>query len=436
MEELHERSVDVSAEQAVLGAMMLPGAATPEIVKMLEARDFYKPAHEMIFLKIVEMYSANQPVDAVTLGAALGREFERLGGLPYLHTLMSSVPTSLNGPYYAEIVSKLAEKRRLAEAGTRIRQMGMDTDINDLGDILGKAFETLRAVPSARIGEPEGIPEVLGRVLDNMDNPTEDETYRTGVKSLDSIYRGGAPGRLDVFAARPAVGKSVMAINIINENCVEKSRRTLLFSLEMSAEENTARLLSRRARVNLHRILDPVTHPPEQRDWERIALQVPLISNAPLVIVDTPMNLTQMAAKIREEIRKGLKIVIVDYLQLMPDAGKPESRQVAVSRNIDGLKLLAREYGISVIALAQLNRKSTERMDGVPRISDLRESGAIEQSADTVILIHRPDQEEPESPRAGEADLILAKQRNGPTGIAVCVFQGHYARFVDFAPEN
>jgi replicative DNA helicase len=299
--------------------------------------------------------------------------------------------------------------------------------------VLGKAFEELRAVPGNTLEGPESVADVLGRVLDNMDSPTEAEVYHSGVKALDAIYRGAAPGRLDVFAGRPAQGKSVMAVNFINENCIERGIRTMMFSLEMSAEENIGRLLSRRARVNLHRILDPVTHPLEESDWDRIAPQIPTISAAPLIIVDKPMNLQQMAQRVREEMRNGLKIVIVDYLQLMPDAGKPESRQVAVSRNVDGLKLLAREYGIAVIALAQLNRRSTERIDGVPRMSDLRESGAIEQSADTVVLIHRPDQEEPESPRAGEADLIVAKQRNGPTGIAACVFQGHYARFVDFA---
>lgn len=425
--------MDSAAERAVLGSMLMSARAIGEVVKVVEARDFYHPANETIFSTITELYANNKPVDPITVAAALGKEISKVGGAPYLHQCVGSVPTASNGAHYAGIVADLAVKRRLTSAGLRIQSMGLQTDTTDIAEILGKAFEELRAVPGNSLDGPESISDVLGRVLDGMDNPTDTETYHSGVKALDAIYRGAAPGRLDVVAARPAQGKSVMAINFINENCIDRGIRTMMFSLEMSAEENIGRLLSRRARVNLHRILDTLTHPLDENDWDRIAKHIPAISAAPLIIVDKPLNLQQMAQRVREEIRNGLKLVIVDYLQLMPDAGKPESRQVAVGRNVDGLKLLAREFNVAVVALAQLNRRSTERLDGVPKVSDLRESGAIEQSADTVILIHRPDQEDPESTRAGEADLIVGKQRNGPTGIATCVFQGHYARFVDFA---
>lgn len=424
------------AEQAVLGSMMLSKQAIADVLDVVAPRDFYKPAHEVIFSKAVEMYAANQPVDAVTLSMALGPQLTKLGGAPYLHQCMASVPTAANGPYYAGAVRKLATKRRMVEAGTRIKQMGLETSLDDVPRMLeAAAAELAKAQPEVH-KESGGLAAAVEAVLNEMENPSTATAFHSGLRALDDVYRGAAPGRLDIFAARPGVGKSVLATVLIRSVAIKLGIPTLLFSLEMSEHEIVQRLISAEARVNLHRITDPQQHEPDRGDWDRIAKVMPAISEAPLYIHDRPVGLLDIQRETRRAVQQhGVRLVIVDYLQLMLQPRNAESRQVGVGANADGLKLLGRELDVAVVALSQLNRNPASRSDGVPRLSDLRESGSIEQSADTVILIHRPDMETPESPRAGEADLIVAKQRNGRTGIATVVFQGHYARFSDFAPE-
>lgn len=432
-----ERLCDVSAEQGVLGAMLLAPSAIAEVTEVLSGRDFYKPQHETIFQAIIAMYAANVPVDVITVAAHLSRQGDlgRIGGILYLHTLISAVPSAANGGYYAVIVSEVAVLRRLAEVGARIRQMGLETDASDVSLIVQSAFDELNKVPSEVRAEEDSMAETLERVLDNMENPKDELVYRSGLRALDELYRGGAAGRLDVIAARPGVGKSLLATCMAIETSVRNGIPSIFFSLEMSREEIVQRMIAALAKVNLHRIVDPQVYPPEPGDWAKIAKVTDIISRAPIEIVDRPVGLGDVNRRVRKGVKRGVRQVFVDYLQLMLFPRGVQDRQVAVGMNVDGLKHTSREFGVSMVCLSQLNRNPTTRGDGMPRLSDLRDSGSIEQSADCVIMIHRPDMEDSESPRAGEADLILPKQRNGRTGVATLVFQGHYARFADFAPE-
>lgn len=424
-------------EQATLGSMLLAKNVIGEVLEVVCGRDFYDPKHEVMFEAIIALYAAGEPADAITLAAELMRRGE-IGkiGVPYIHTCIGSTTTGANGAYYAKHVAELAVKRRMVEAGTRIRQMGLATGLDDIPRMLeAAAAELAKAQPRVQ-RDTEGLAQAVESVLEEMENPGTATAFHTGLRALDEVYRGAAPGRLDVFAARPGVGKSVLATVLIRAVALRLGVPTLLFSLEMSAHEIVQRIISAEAKVNLHRITDPLQEPPDQGDWARMAKVMGPISEAPIHIRDHPVGLLEIQRETRRAVQQlGVRLVIVDYLQLMLQPRNAESRQVGVGANADGLKLLGKELDVAVVALSQLNRNPAARGNGVPRLSDLRESGSIEQSADSVILIHRPDMEEPESPRAGEADLIVAKQRNGRTGIATVVFQGHYARFSDFAPE-
>lgn len=428
---------DIPAEQAALGAMLHGGTWIGEVLSVVAPRDFYEARHEALFSVIIEMYTQNRPVDPVTLSGELARrgELNRIGGTPYLFTLSSAPPTPANGSWYAQRVAETAVLRRLITAGNRITQMGYSADLADLAQVQGAAQAELDSVAPPKGAEESTLARQLTDVLDEVENPGTALSYPSGLRALDEVYRGAAPGRVDVIAARPAVGKSVLATNFLRKIGISLGIPLIFFSLEMSTPEILQRVIAAEAKVNLSRVADPARGGPTQDDWARIARVTPAVSAAPLTIYDRPVGLAEIVRETRMAVKRGVKVVIVDYLQLMASPPRAESRQVAVSTNIDGLKHLAKELEVAVICLSQLNRNPSTRGDGVPRLSDLRESGSIEQSADCVILIHRPDADDPESPRAGEADLIVAKQRNGRTGIATVVFRGHYAQFSDFAPD-
>ncbi len=255
----------------------------------------------------------------------------------------------------------------------------------------------------------------------------------TGFAELDRLTNGLHPGQMIVLAARPAIGKSTLALDIARSASIKHGLTSVIFSLEMSRNEITMRMLSAEARVPLQNMRKGQMR---DEDWQKLAATMGKISSAPLFIDDSPnMSLMEIRAKCRRlKQRHDLKLVIIDYLQLMSSGKRVESRQQEVSEFSRALKLLAKELEVPVIAISQLNRGAEQRTDKKPMLSDLRESGAIEQDADVVILLHREDAYERESPRAGEADLIVAKHRNGPTDTIVVAFQGQYARFVDMAP--
>ena len=430
---------DVAAEQSVLGGMLLSKDAIADVVEELRGNDFYRPAHEMVYEAILDLYGRGEPADAVTVSAELTKrgEIARVGGAPYLHTLISSVPTAANAGYYARIVRERAVLRRLVEAGTRIVQLGYSTDGGDVDDLVNSAQAEVYAVTERRTSE-DYVPlrDTINLTMEEIEHASDRGEGMTGVPTgftdLDTLTNGLHGGQMIIIAARPAIGKSTLALDICRSASIKNGQTSVIFSLEMGRTELTMRLLSAEAQVPLQNMRKGTMR---EEDWTRMATAMSRVSEAPLFIDDSPnMSLMEIRAKCRRLKQKhDLKLVVVDYLQLMSSGKRVESRQQEVSEFSRALKLLAKEIEVPVIAVAQLNRGPEQRGDKKPMMSDLRESGSLEQDADVVMLLHREDAYEKESPRAGEADIIVAKHRNGPTDTVTVAFQGHYSRFVDMA---
>jgi replicative DNA helicase len=433
---------DLAAEQSVLGGMLLSKDAIADVVEILRSNDFYKPAHSTVFDKILDLYGSGEPADPVTVSATLADsgDLARIGGAAYLHTLISSVPTAANAGYYARIVSERAVLRRLVEAGTRIVQLGYGSAAGsgrDVTDVVDMAQQAVYEVTEKRSSEDYTIlEELLQPTMDEIEASSSRGGMMTGVPTgfsdLDRLTNGLHPGQLIIVAGRPGLGKSTASLDIMRSCSIRHGLASCIFSLEMSKTEIVMRLLSAEARVPLHNLR---TGQMSDDDWTKLARSVGEVSEAPLFIDDSPnLTLMEIRAKARRlKQRHDLKLIMVDYMQLMSSPKKTESRQQEVSELSRGLKLMAKELEVPVIAVSQLNRGPEQRTDKRPQLSDLRESGSIEQDADMVILLHRDDYYEKESPRAGEADFIVAKHRNGPTDTITVAFQGHFSRFVDMS---
>jgi replicative DNA helicase len=429
---------DIAAEQSVLGAMLLSKDAIAEVLENLREQDFYRPAHQVVYGAILDLYSRGEPADAITISAELSRlgELGRIGGAPYLHTLVSGVPTAANAGYYARIVRERAVLRRLVEAGTRIVSMGYTGD-GDVDNIVDRAQAEVYDVAARRTSEDYApLSELLPGAMDEIEAISGRggalSGVPTGFADLDSLTNGLHPGQMIVLAARPSVGKSTLGLDFARSASIKNGLTSAIFSLEMGRNEIVMRLLSAEAMIPLGSMRAGTM---SENDWQRLARTMSKVSEAPLFIDDSP-NLTMMEirAKARRLKQKhDLKLVVIDYMQLMTSGRRVESRQVEVSDFSRQMKLLAKELDVPVVAISQLNRGPEQRTDKRPMLSDLRESGSIEQDADMVILLHREDFYERESPRAGEADFIVAKHRNGPTASITVAFQGHYSRFVDMA---
>jgi replicative DNA helicase len=431
---------DIAAEQSVLGGMLLSKDAIADVLERLRPGDFYRPAHQNVYDAILDLYGRGEPADAVTVAAELDRRgtLRRIGGAPYLHTLISTVPTAANAGYYATIVAEKALLRRLVEAGTRVVQYGYaGAEGADVAEIVDRAQAEIYDVAERRTSE-DFVPleELLQPTMDEIDAIASQggisRGVPTGFTELDETTNGLHPGQMVVIAARPGMGKSTLGLDFMRSCSIKHRLASVIFSLEMSKTEITMRLLSAEAKIKL---ADMRSGRMSDDDWTRLARRMSEISEAPLYIDDSP-NLTMMEirAKARRLKQKAdLRLVVIDYLQLMTSGKKVESRQQEVSEFSRQLKLLAKEIEVPVIAMSQLNRGPEQRTDKKPMLSDLRESGAIEQDADMVILLHRPDAFERDDPRGGEADLILAKHRNGPTKTITVAHQLHLSRFTNMA---
>jgi replicative DNA helicase len=427
---------DNDAEQSVLGAMLLSKDAIADVIESIRATDFYRPAHELIFDAVVDLYGRGEPADAVTIAAHLVRrgELGRIGGAPYLHELVAGVPIAANAGYYAEIVREKAILRRLVDAGTKIAQLGYAGE-GQVDDTVDRAQAEIFSVTDRRTTEDYlPLSEIMAGTLDEIEAISAHEGGLSGVPTgfadLDELTNGLQGGQMIIVAARPAMGKSMLGLDLCRSASIKHGMTSAMFSLEMSRNEITMRLLSAEARIALHHMRNG--HMTDD-DWARLARKMGEVSSAPLFIDDSA-NLTMMEirAKARRlKQRHDLKLVVVDYLQLLSSGRKVESRQLEVSEFSRQIKLLAKELDVPIVAISQLNRGAEQRTDKRPLLSDLRESGSLEQDADMVILLHREDAYEKESTRPGEGDLIVAKHRAGPTGTIVVAFQGHYSRFVD-----
>ena len=418
--------------------MLLSKDAIADVVEVVREGDFYRPAHQTIYSAILDLYGKGEPADAVTVAAELAKsgDIARIGGATYLHTLVSMVPTAANGGYYGRIVREQAILRRLVEAGTRIVQMGY-TGTGDVDDMVDRAQAEVYDVTDRRTSE-DYLPlrDIMGEALNEIEAISnrggEMIGVPTGFIELDKLTNGLHPGQLVIVAARPALGKSTLGLDICRAASIKHGLASVIFSLEMSRNEIVMRLLSAEAQVPLHHMRAGTM---SDADWTKLASKMGTVSEAPLFIDDSPnMTLMEIRAKCRRlKQRHDLRLVVVDYLQLMTSGKRVESRQQEVSEFSRSLKLLAKELEVPVIAISQLNRGAEQRTDKRPLLADLRESGSLEQDADVVVLLHREDAYERESPRAGEADFIVAKHRNGPTATVTVAFQGHYSRFVDMA---
>ncbi len=429
---------DMAAEQSVLGSMLLSKDAIADVSEVLRGTDFYRPSHETIYDVVIDLYGRGEPVDMITTAAELQRrgELQRIGGAPYLHTISANVPIAANAGYYAEIVREKSILRRLVDAGTKIVQIGYAGE-GQVDDVVDQAQAEVYKIADKRSGEDYSpLSDIMDGVLDEIEAIGNREAglygVPTGFADLDDLTNGLHSGQMIIVAARPAMGKSTFALDLCRAASIHNNLTSCFFSLEMTRSEITMRLLSAEAKVPLNHIRNGAMN---DDDWAKLARKMGEVSSAPMFIDDSPnMTMMEIRAKARRlKQRHDLRLIVIDYMQLMSSGKKVESRQLEVSEFSRQIKLLAKELELPIIALSQLNRGPEQRGDKRPMMSDLRESGSLEQDADMVILLHRDDVYEKESTRPGEADLLVVKHRNGPTRDITVAFQGHYSRFVDMA---
>jgi replicative DNA helicase len=427
---------NLEAEQSTLGGMLLSQEAVAEVFEAVSGSDFYAPKHELIFNAILTLFGRGEPTDVIAVSDELNKSGNLLkaGGADYLHSLTSYVPTAANASYYAKIVSDKAIMRRLIEAGTRIAQSGYENQ-GEVEDLVNQAQAEVYRVASQAAGEDyvglsDSIEDAIREIEFAQKRGGELTGIPTGFIDLDALTHGMHPGQLVIVAARPAVGKSTFALDMARAAAIKNNQATIFFSLEMGRAEIAMRMLSAESSIYLQSMRKGTV---SESDWTRLAAVRGRINDAPLYIDDSPnMTLVEIRAKCRRLAQQvDLKMIVIDYIQLMSSGKKVESRQQEVSEFSRALKLLAKELNIPVIALSQLNRQTEQSKDKRPELSHLRESGSLEQDADVVVLLHREGIYERDHPRAGEADLILAKQRNGPTGTVTVAFHGQYSRFVN-----
>ncbi|OXN00649.1 replicative DNA helicase [Bifidobacterium vansinderenii] len=431
---------DDNAEMAVLGGMLMSKDAIGEVSQMIDVTDFYQPKHQTVYEAIITLFSASQPVDAVIVANELLKEgnLEKVGGADYLHSLVASVPTAANATYYADIVHQRAILRNVIAAGTKIAQMGYSAEGSQAEDIVNLAQAEVYEMSVGKVRQDyEAIGPVVEETLNQLDalqNGLIQKGVPTGFRDIDDVTQGLQPGQMIVVAGRPAMGKSTLGIDFARHAALHANMTTVVFSLEMSKNELAQRIIAAETNIPLGalRRADEIT--PER--WNTLNNFWGKLANAPLFIDDSPnMSLMEIRAKCRRlKQTNDLKLVVIDYLQLMSSGKAVESRQQEVSEFSRALKLLAKELEVPVVALSQLNRGPEMRNDKKPQLSDLRESGSIEQDADVVFLVHRPDFYDKED-RPGEADIIMAKHRNGPTETFGLAFLGANSRFQDMPQD-
>ena len=427
---------NMEAEQSTLGGMLLSQEAVADVLEVVAGVDFYAPKHELIFNAIVSLFGRGEPTDVIAVTDHLNKEGNLLkaGGADYLHSLTSFVPTAANASYYGKIVADKAILRRLIDAGTKIAQSGYESQ-GEVEDLVNQAQSEIFQVATQStkedyVGLSESI-DVAIRDIEMAQNRGGELTgISTGFSNLDAYTHGLHPGQLVIVAARPSVGKSTFALDMARNAAIKQNKPTIFFSLEMGRSEIAMRMLSAQSGIYLQSMRKGTL---SEGDWAKLAGVRGQINDAPLFIDDSPnMSLVEIRAKCRRLAQQvDLKMVVIDYIQLMSSGKKVESRQQEVSEFSRALKLLAKELNIPVVALSQLNRQAEQSKDKRPELSHLRESGSLEQDADVVVLLHREGIFERDHPKAGEADLILAKQRNGPTGTVTVAFQGQYSRFAN-----
>ena len=433
----------LEAEESILSAILIDNDTLLDVLEILSPEDFYRSAHQKIFSAISELFSRNEPVDLVTLTNIL-REHDRLeeiGGAAYLANLVDTVPLAVNAQYYAKIVYDKACLRRLIEKSNSIAKRCFE-DRGDVDSVIDFAESSIFEISENKI-RPTFYP--IGKIIEsNIDVLEERQGNRalvTGVASgftkLDELTAGFQKSDLVILAGRPGMGKTALALNIAKNAAVDANIPVAIFSLEMSKEQLSLRMLSSEARIDSSRLRRGFI---SQDDWIKITDSAGVLSQAPIFIDDSP-NITalEIRAKSRRlKMEKDIGLIIIDYLQLMKSRASAERRDLEISEISRSLKALAKELDLPVVALSQLNRKLEERSDKRPQLADLRESGALEQDADVVAFLYRDElyNRDENNPNKGKAELIVSKQRNGPTGFTILTFLDTYTRFENYAARE
>ncbi len=433
---------NIEAEESIISAVLLSNDTLIDILEILSAEDFYKTAHKIIFAAIETLYAKSEPIDLVTLSNCLREkgDLEKIGGAAYLARLVDTVPMAVNAHHYARIVHDKATLRRLIEKSNRITQRCFEDrgEVDRVIEFAQSAIFELSEDQNKKAFFP--ISKIIEANIDALEERQGNRALVTGVATgftkLDLLTSGFQNSDLVILAARPAMGKTALALNMARNAAVDSGVPVAVFSLEMSKEQLSMRMLCAEARVDSSRIRGGFL---KESDWTRITDAADRLTEAPIFIDDSPdISTTSIRTKsMRMKMDKGLGMIIVDYLQLMRGSPNTERRDLEISDISRSLKILAKELNVPVIALSQLNRKLEERSDKRPQLSDLRESGALEQDADLVAFIYRDEvyHRDENNPHRGTAEVILAKQRNGPTGTALLAFLKSYTRFENLASE-
>ena len=434
---------NLEAEESILSAILLDNSTLLDVLETLESEDFYRSAHAKLFSAITDLFSKNEPVDLVTLANILKEkgQLEEIGGATYLAKLVDTAPLAVNAQHYARIIRDKAALRKLIEHSNAITARCFEDsgDVDDVIDFAEKSVFEIAGNKNKKSFYP--LSQIVGHSIDVLEERQGNKTLVTGVSTgfsrLDNLTSGFQGSDLIILAARPSMGKTALALNIARNAAIDAGTPVAVFSIEMSKEQLSMRLLCAEARIDSSRLRSGFF---SREDWVSLTNAAEVLTDADIYIDDSP-DLTAMSirAKARRlKMDKNIGLVIIDYIQLMKGRASAERRDLEISEISRGLKALAKELDIPVLALSQLNRKLEERHDKRPQLSDLRESGALEQDADVVAFIYRDEvyNKDENNPNKGIAELLLKKQRNGPTGDVKLAFISTYTRFEDLADDK
>jgi len=442
-ERLRQPPHSVEAERSLLGGLMLDQRAWDQVADVVGADDFYRADHRAIFETIATLTEHDRPPDAVTVSEQLEREnrLETAGGIDYLARLVEETPSAANIRAYARIVRDHSMLRKLIEIGGDIAASAHDSEGRTVAELVDLAEQRVFEIADrgTRSAGFKALKEILPDAIDRLDVLSHSDDEITGVSTgftrMDEMTAGLQRGELIVIAGRPSMGKTTLAVNIAENAAIGHQIPTAIFSMEMSAEQLTFRMIGSIGRVNQAGLRRGKL---SDDDWSRIDSAVSMMSSAPIFIDDgaglSPTDVRARARRLKRE--HGLGLIVVDYLQLMQVSRTVENRATEISEISRSLKALAKELDVPVIALSQLNRSVEQRTDKKPVMSDLRESGAIEQDADLIVFIYREEVYDKETPRRGVADIIIGKQRNGPVGEFHLTFLGEFTKFENLVAED
>ncbi|MFA6037842.1 MAG: replicative DNA helicase [Legionellales bacterium] len=445
VDELKVPPHSIEAEQSILGGLMLDNEAWERVSERVTEEDFYRHDHRLIFRAMQNMVEKIQPIDVITLSENLTalQKLDAVGGLAYLIELAKNTPGASNVAAYADIIRERGILRRLISAGNEIAQSGYNPRGQDPMGLVDEAERKVFAIAEEKTrGKtgPQSVKGLLVRAVERIDHLFHAQSTVTGMATgyddFDNLTAGLQHSDLIIVAGRPSMGKTTFAMNIVENIIIKEKKPALIFSLEMPGEQLATRMISSLGQIEQHRLR---TGKLVEEDWPRFSSAVSILNDTALFIDDTPgMSPGEIRTRARRAVREHgeLGVIVVDYLQLMTVPGNKENRTTEISEISRSLKLLAKELKVPVIALSQLNRELEHRPNKRPIMSDLRESGAIEQDADLIVFIYRDEVYNKETPDKNVAEVIIAKQRNGPTGTVRLTFRGQYCRFENFTADN